>query len=75
MCGVPKTENTLFGARFLFISTRPSKGDVILIEVEGLLEPLCLHDIGVYSAPMIKGVNVPLNPLWIDMYFDVYPYS
>lgn len=67
---VRKKKHTFFGARFLFIPAGAPKHDVELVLLSGLLQPLCLGNVGGQCGAVVEWIDVPFHGFRIDVDFQ-----
>ena len=54
---IPEAEDALLGPGLLLVTTGAAEGRIEATGVEGLLEGLGLHDVGVVPGPVVEGVD------------------
>lgn len=64
----------LLGAGLLLVAAGATEGGIEAIFVERLLEPLCLHDVGMLAAAVDEGVDAHGEPFRILVDDQINPY-
>ena len=67
VAGIAEGKNALLGAGFFLVAAGPAEGRIEAIFVEGLLQAVGLHDLGVQCRAVVEGVDVLLDAVGIDV--------
>ena len=65
--GIAEGENALLGAGFFLVAPRAAKGRIKAVFVEGLLEAVGFHDLGMERRTMVEGVDVFFDAVGVDV--------
>src|ERR1700689_872545 len=68
MLGGSEREDALLGAALFLVAPRAAKGGIELVFVQGLLERLGLHDVGMYLRAMYERIDAVGDAVLIDVY-------
>src|SRR5690606_5399785 len=69
----PNREDPLLGTRLLLVAAGPAEAEIVAVQVDDLLEPLRLPEVGVQRGAVVERVDAPLDTVGVLVHDEVEP--